>query len=321
MDGFKELLDTMTSASPLFPNDAGAIARVTEQTRLGKALQIMLQNKLTALPVTEKDTGAPLYFLTMLDIIAYAMHEITDEDLSHAMAQRFAGWLADADTATAVEHATVGDAVDAMSATRAKHDVLVKGETKLSKTASMMLRAHSNHALVVDEKRHPFSVISMSRLLTFAATFVDRFQFKSSTIASLGLGNPYCITCHESDRAADAFRRMVAHYVASVAVVNDKGEIVGNLSSSDFKLMHYEDKYWSLLGKSVKEYLAELHKAMPADTPSVLLSFTGGSTFAEVLVAMVKYHVHHIYIVDDKRHPIGVVSNRDMIREILVHKD
>ena len=54
-----------------------------------------------------------------------------------------------------------------------------------------------------------------------------------------------------------------------------------------------------------------------ADALRVLKSFTPQSTFSDIVKAMHRYHVHHIYVVGAEGHPIGVVSNRDVIREIL----
>ena len=331
MSGLRSLFESYTSASPIFPNNAGATVTVPASSKVGKVLDVMINSKLSAVPVVDDASGKPLFFLTLMDIIAYAMRVLSEEDVRVSFLKRLTSWIHD-DTAE-VENATAAAVFDAVAAgPKPPVCVLIQEEQSVAAAARMMLKNHANRALVIDpaapEKVR--TVLSMSRLLQLSAPFVSELDIHDVPIGKLGLGNPYCIVCHEDDDVYHAFRRMVAHYVPSMAVVDHDGRLVGNLSASDFKLMHFESHYWSLLGKTVRAYLAEVHKhafvthddraaTWDADAGRVLQSFTPQSTFADVAAAMHRYRVHHIYVVDAQRRPIGVVSNRDVIREILHH--
>ena len=120
------------------------------------------------------------------------------------------------------------------------------------------------------------------------------------------------LVCVESSMSAlAALRSLYLHQVSAVAVVDTNGRLVANLSASDLRGVNFSNLEM-LLG-SVFEFL-EAEKRTPNQLKSdQLKSVEPGSVVGEVGVSMMEHMIHHLWVVDDDDHPIGVVSMSDVL--------
>jgi len=130
--------------------------------------------------------------------------------------------------------------------------------------------------------------------------------------------------------------------VSGIAVVNDAGILVGNISVNDIKLINFDLSYFNLLTLSVKEYLQKLKEfreskikppfrptsiqsylfqniGNPEDMPSVVTCLPN-SALAEVVKLITFYRVHRVYIVDNRETPrsLGIIALHDIL-ELILH--
>jgi len=99
--------------------------------------------------------------------------------------------------------------------------------------------------------------------------------------------------------------------VTGLAVVDEFGKIVGNLSAHD--LVGITNENISLLNLSIQHYLIYEGKHM---RPAVTVK--PKDTLEMVFLKIVAYRIHRVYVVDDNQNPIGVISLTDLIRLSLV---
>jgi len=90
-------------------------------------------------------------------------------------------------------------------------------------------------------------------------------------------------------------------------LVGNNGDLVGCFSASDLRLFPLRE--WTHLFLGVENFLRVRH---PASLRPVIVGET--STFSEVLELMVKNKVHRVFVVDDAKKPVGVVSTTDVTR-------
>ena len=66
------------------------------------------------------------------------------------------------------------------------------------------------------------------------------------------------ITINQAEKAVEAFKAMHKHGVSAVAVVDDNGLLVGNISNTDLKVIGYDAALLSQLFIPITEFLSKL---------------------------------------------------------------
>lgn len=105
--------------------------------------------------------------------------------------------------------------------------------------------------------------------------------------------------------ATSAFHVMHTKHVASVAVVDDSGRAVKNLSASDLR---------GIAGRDHLKRLLEPVAAFAPDRP--LVTLPPDATVATAVHTLAHHRLHHVFIVDDRHHAVGVVSLSDVLRSV-----
>jgi len=192
-----------------------------------------------------------------------------------------------------------------------------------------MITKKTHRVLVCSSKGELINLITQSRVMQFFPGIIEGSPSCKKTIKELGLGEKSVITVNFNESAYCAFKTMVDRRVSGLAVVDDWGCLVGNISISDFKLCGYDSRFWDLLGKSVNEYMKEvLAKPEVNIRTRVLYSLTTKEVMPAVkcyeddsLQVVVKlfsfYGVHRLFVVDSQRKPIGVITLSDLLKEVV----
>jgi len=116
-------------------------------------------------------------------------------------------------------------------------------------------------------------------------------------------------------KTVDAFKAMAEHGLNSIAIINKEGVILGSLSSTDMKGLR-EFQFMRLLW-DVSQFLSVVRKEQGRDGD--FLVCCGAETQLKRVVEIIYHeHVHRIYIVDDNKRPLGVISQTDIIRECFI---
>jgi len=116
-----------------------------------------------------------------------------------------------------------------------------------------------------------------------------------------------------------AFRELVKLEKEGLAVVDDDGRLVDNLSARDLRGIHTDATVFWRLWSPVSEYKAKVRQEFSDKTPTELLYALPTDTLYSIIEKMAKQHVHRVYVVDapNSMKPIRVVTQTDVLREIL----
>uniref|UniRef100_A0A7S1EQM0 CBS domain-containing protein n=1 Tax=Timspurckia oligopyrenoides TaxID=708627 RepID=A0A7S1EQM0_9RHOD len=123
----------------------------------------------------------------------------------------------------------------------------------------------------------------------------------------------------------DAVKVMLKHDVSSVAVLDEDGLLCGSLSLSDFKYLfriRRIDLFWCPIHEFIRfirgfQSLSERH----AKDSFPYFATRSNKTIGSVIERMVATKVHHLWIIDDARHAVGVVSITDILRVLAPLED
>jgi len=159
-------------------------------------------------------------------------------------------------------------------------------------------------------------MITQSDVIHFFNQHVDQLGSTiDSKIEELGLVNPLSgdrvVKINSSDSAFLGFVEMGKENISAVAVVDNEGKLIANLSASDVRGATGETL--SSVQLPVLEFLEKMHNKKPA----VPFSFHVKSHLREIIPAMCIAKIHRVWIVDSAQKPLSVVSMTDVIRSII----
>jgi len=115
--------------------------------------------------------------------------------------------------------------------------------------------------------------------------------------------------------AHEAFELMEKHGLSGLAVVNSNQEIVHNTSSTDIKLW-LQSK--AALGLTIEDFLVKIRSSgsQQKKVGFAVTYATNDSSFRAVVDMFIKTKYHRIWVVDESKHPIGVISLTDIFKLI-----
>jgi len=123
---------------------------------------------------------------------------------------------------------------------------------------------------------------------------------------------------HEDAMAIDAFRLMVEKEVSAVAIVNTDGKLTGTLSLRDLKAMSVDGRLFWRLYQTVKNYLVKVQReTAPGARPRHLITCSPTETIEATINKLTEFHIHRVFIVDAAHKPVGVISLKDILLEII----
>jgi CBS domain-containing protein len=137
----------------------------------------------------------------------------------------------------------------------------------------------------------------MLHVCTFDPTRINQSTACTANPSSLLTPYPHFITWH--------WHLPGIQQVSALAICNEAGQLVDNLSATDLRGLGRDD-IPNILEPIGKFFLT--HGIMRKKTISTTLP----TTLGKVLTLLVKNNVHRVWIVDADQHPIGVVSRTDI---------
>jgi 5'-AMP-activated protein kinase, regulatory gamma subunit len=288
--------------------DKRELVVVNENDSAENVLQTMQRHNVLAIPVQAAD-GSFVGVITMLDLmtlVAFGSFKVDEEPSSYQMFTSLSARAGDICSSqlhaedqtvwsTTVE-APVKSVLEAMC--KGVHRFLVKGESQEGEAAYRLLSQ-------TDVLRSFSCNPDDAALNALDKTVGEAVQLKTP------------LTVKSSDTALRAFRALHQNSVSAAPVVNEDGVLVANISSSD--LRNLSAGTLKLVLEPVLTFLGDA-KAMGLKTsvPRARspVSTTSECTLRSLINTMLIQRVHRVWVVDDARKPIGVVSMTDVVRAV-----
>jgi len=189
-------------------------------------------------------------------------------------------------------------------------------------TAWEILSLSTTHRVpILDEKGDICDLITQSMLIDFLWQNIEKIgaladhqvkDLKSKASETLGV-------VKASTRAITAFMDMVGNDNGGLAIVDDNGRLIENLSVRDLRGIHPNATVFWRLWSAVLEYKSKVRQDYPDKTPTELIYALPNDSFYSVVEKMAKMHVHRIYVVDSKESmkPTRVITQTDILREVI----
>ena len=140
--------------------------------------------------------------------------------------------------------------------------------------------------------------------------------------------NRELLTVTPSTQISDAVKLLVDRHISGLPVIDEAGKLVGVLSESDLMWREQgveQPPYMLFLGgiiyfQNPLTYDRDLHKALGQTVGEVMtphaISITADTTLPEAAKIMHDKKIHRLPVVDENSHPIGIITESDIVRAI-----
>jgi len=293
-----------TKLSSLFPANRSQIHHVTTETPVGEAFQTLIQQKILSMPVFEEKSATFVSFIDLLDVVYFIIESLKGTDLSDA------SFSQQIKTSKSLSKATAGYV--AGSSGRNPFYPLEESAPLMAAVQLMADNKIQRVPVVSNTARNELlTIVTQSHVTNLINDQMDKLEFRSQTVQQLSLGASSVLTVDKKDKAINAFKLIHDKKVSGVAVIDSSNNdaIYANISASDIKHIGESAEHISRLFLPLEEYLKFVCGG-GAPTP---LSVPASATYEDVVKQMVAKKVHRIYVVNESKQAIGVVSLTDLL--------
>ena len=140
--------------------------------------------------------------------------------------------------------------------------------------------------------------------------------------------NRELLTVTPSTPLSEAIKLLVDRHIGGLPVIDDEGKLVGVISESDLMWRETgpeQPPYMIFLGgviyfQNPLTYDRDLHKALGQTVGEVMtphaVSISADTPLPEAARIMHDKKIHRLPVVDEKNHPIGIITESDIVRAI-----
>ncbi|KAF9322608.1 cell separation during budding [Podila minutissima] len=137
-----------------------------------------------------------------------------------------------------------------------------------------------------------------------------------TTLHACGLDHSNVLSVNGNAPVLDALVKMSSNSVSSLAVLDDQGILLGNISMTDIQhVMKHLKSSW--LWISCFQFISKIRLSRGVETGEdqyPVLDVSAGSTFGYTLLKLQATKVHRLWVVQDNGSVAGVVSLTDVFR-------
>jgi len=187
----------------------------------------------------------------------------------------------------------------------------------LLEAVNQMAANHVQRIPIVNKDNLITNLLTQSAVIDYLAKHVDQLgPAVQKTLKELHFEKKPVISIDHSKLAIDAFKLMAENRISGLAVLDSDKKLMANISARDLRSIQQDSQLFEKLYYSVGEFVSHVRQAnYRAIHPSICCTFD--DTFQKIIMRLAAARIHRIYVVDEHRHPISVISLHDILTKIL----
>jgi len=282
------------------------IVEISSTLSIGDGFQVLLDNNVLSAPVYDPAAKSYVGFLDLRDLVSWAVFLFDEQenpaddelDLINAAQKLY-------------KHATGGISLSYLA--RRNPFRAVKSGSNLASVAAILKTGVKRVPVLNDENRVIF-IISQTSVNRFLNDNIKELKGDTSIpLCNLSIGREPVLAVTSNTPAIETFRLMDNKHISGVAVVDEKGCVIANTSSRDLKNFVKSPRRSTLL-LPIAKFLDEVRKDGLVEAPVVCCS--PEDTLAHAMVAIATTNVHRVYVVDESKKPLRVITLTDVMKYI-----
>merc|ERR550537_176199 len=180
-------------------------------------------------------------------------------------------------------------------------------------------------------------ILSQSSVIQYIGYNMEKLgDLQYKTVEELGLAyTKRLVTVSVDDMALKAFELMIANRLSAIPIMKD-GKLFTNISNSDVKLALHGDfisnAMLNMVGENVLDFVTKCRTKVIGPKPGTegasaasrygksfpaAVTVKPDDTLNSVIGKLAATGLHRLYVVDDDRHLVGVVSLKDVLKVVV----
>jgi len=274
------------------------IVTVRGNDSVAVGLEKLVAHHITSLPVFDVNEERFNALLSFLDICAhttriYSDKSITDDQKLNAWRRSTCSEIANLSKSCSYQYIRDTDNI---------------------KTAILKMVSLSNirRLPVMNLKDDLVGILTQSQIVNVISQQIDLFPVANLTIEDISLGTLREVkTVNINSLVKEAFFKLVEYHIYGIPVVDDKNNVVGNLSASDIQLIAVNGEF--------SKFDIPISQILPnANQKRVPVVVQPRQTISEAFKIMGKERIHRLFVVDGGS-LVGLLSPVDLIQSLLDH--
>eukprot|EP01129_Flabellula_baltica_P000438 TRINITY_DN10450_c0_g1_i1.p1 TRINITY_DN10450_c0_g1~~TRINITY_DN10450_c0_g1_i1.p1 ORF type:complete len:296 (+),score=72.50 TRINITY_DN10450_c0_g1_i1:769-1656(+) len=267
---------------------------VSVNDTVGDAFKKIVSARIQSVPVLD-EFGYFAFFLDVIDFVNFVMEEFVGEDI---------------DEGSEIFNETL------CSEIKARYDkdtvIGVQADDNMLKAMRTMISLSSIKRLpVVSLSGNMEGMLSQTQIMKFLNSNITMFPVHHMTVGESNIAKRGVHCIENTELLSNAFSLIKENRLSGLAVINSEGEILGNISGSDIKVVGYDAQLLHKLSKPISYSIGLMQDRLNVVTA------TPDQTIAEICQIFVEKHLHRLYVIDENQKPIGVISISDIMHIIL----
>lgn len=288
------------------------LIQVPSNSTVIEVLRILGKYNISAVPVVDMNTNQVLGGIDLIDILCFAAAKMSETlpELVNIESSEFA-------------HQTVKEILN-FSGRNAWNDLSYKAP--ITEVLEILSKPDIHRVAVTNEQIDTIGLITQYGLIKFIHKNKDKYpEALKKTVSDIwGEKHQEVQSINISSFVMEALKIMRFKSVSGLAIVDDDGRLVGNISAGDLK---------NIITSTLEGLREDLHsqiqtfKNIPTDGDKRVLAnlprfdpitVTTHSTLEYILQLIVSHHIHRVYVVDTDKKPIRVISLCDVIAALCI---
>jgi len=277
----------------------------------------LVAHNFLSVPVLQKTKNKYYGFIDMYDIVKFVVEFFgASEELKNTE-----DWFKLAEASEEFQKKTVNDIMKYPLSTRNPFFPIHSGYSLFCAVEALAREKGLHRIPVIDEERKLITVITQSQIVNILQKNLDILgEKKDKPVNQMDRYFEDIVCVHEDDIAIEAFKIMVEKNVGGLAVIDKEGKLAANISLRDLKVMSTDTRLFWRLYQTVHNFLLKVRKEnneTSGDRPRTVVTVKPSDTLETVIKKLAEYKIHRVYIVDDHKKPVGVISLKDVLHEII----
>jgi CBS domain-containing protein len=272
----------------------------------------LVKHGFMSVPVLQKTENRYFGFIDLSDIVRYVVEHFGGETLA-ATEDFWAGVACEEE----FQKKTVNDLMKWPLTRRNPFHPVYTGYSLFSAVELLARESNLHRVPIVDRTRQLVNLITQSQLVNFFKMNIGSLGSKKDLkVADFSDVHKPVVSVTEDQKAIDAFQLMNEKDVTAVAVVSpDDGHLKATLSIRDLKTMSADARLFWRLYQKINNFIRHLREDYQKkhNRPRTIVSVKDSDTLEHVVNVCADNGIHRVFIVDENKKPIGVISLKDIL--------
>jgi len=279
---------------------AGDVACVHRGEKTALVFTKLVTEGFLSAPVLDSDHKF-IGFIDMLDLVMFTVDLFVKEGLDP---QTTEGWSSFVSTVSAWRDSNIEDVLAHVEASRRpRKSALYPMQISFTVLQAMSQFASlgTHRAVVLDDKNQVAGIMTQSMIISLLDQNLGKLgKYRSTQVNDLHSVLGPLVTVRDDSKAIEAFKLMADRGLSGLAVVDEKGFLVDNISVRDLRGIGQKPTDFTNLFQTVKVFKERERTMFPVQIPSKPIYCKGTSTIEDLVKLMDDGNMHRVFEVDEQ---------------------